>query len=396
MKRILAFLLLFVFCFSSGVSVFAEEEQKNGADLYEITNPDFSVKANSAILMEAKTGKILYAQNETHAASPASVTKIMTLLLVMEAIDSGKISLDDKVTVSANAASMGGSQVFLKEGEEMLVRDLIKCTVIASANDASVALAEHTFGSEEAFVRAMNKRAEELGMSSTSFENTTGLDDTTRNHVSSALDIAIMSRELISHNLITEYSSMWQDTIRDGEFTLTNTNRLVRYYDGCNGLKTGSTDKAGYCISVTAKRNNTELIAVVMGAESRDVRNETARTLLDYGFSSYALYSREECEIESIPVRGGTVNSVKIFSRPFESVIDKNHVSSVDVKYEIPEYVTAPISSGSVIGKLTFEIEGKRVGECEVYVKDEIPVIGLFEIFKRILTASVTGNSEKD
>ena len=235
--------------------------------------PDLSLDCKSAVLMEASTGKILYQKDPEKAMPPASVTKIMTLLLVMECIDAGTLAWEDTVTASAHAASMGGSQIYLKEGEQMTARDLIKSVVIASANDAAVALAEHTYGSEEAFVGRMNDRATELCMTATHFENTNGLDDTAQNHVTSAGDIAIMSRELIKHTEILEFSSTWMDTIRNGQFGLTNTNRLVRFYRGCNGLKTGSTAKAGFCVSVTAEREGMTLICVIMGAENRDIRN---------------------------------------------------------------------------------------------------------------------------
>ena len=230
--------------------------------------PEFTsaLECQSAILMEASTGMVLYEKNADEALPPASVTKIMTLLLVMEAVDSGKIKLTDMVSVSENAASMGGSQVYLKVGEEMSVEEMIKCVVIASANDCAVALAEFLCGSEEAFVTQMNTRAKELGMENTNFENTNGLDDTVTNHKISARDIAIMSRELLSHELILKYSSTWMDTIRDGTFGLTNTNRLVRFYSGANGLKTGSTSRAKFCISATAKRDGMQLIAVIMAA----------------------------------------------------------------------------------------------------------------------------------
>lgn len=223
--------------------------------------------AKSALLMEAETGEVLYEMNADESLPPASVTKIMTLLLVMEAVDGGSISLEDNVSVSEKAAGMGGSQVFLSSGEQMSVETLIKCTVISSANDAAVALAEYVCGSEEAFVARMNERAAELEMNSTHFENATGLDDTTVNHVTSARDIAIMSAQLMRHDKILEFSSTWMDSIRDGAFTLTNTNRLVRFYDGATGLKTGSTSKAGFCMSATAKRGELHLIAVIMGGK---------------------------------------------------------------------------------------------------------------------------------
>ena len=217
----------------------------------------------------------------------------MTLTLVMEAVDSGKIRMDDVVTASAHAASMGGTQVFLEVGEQMSVEDLLKSVIIASANDAAVVLAEAIAGSEESFVAMMNVRAAELGMENTHFENTNGLDDTVTNHVTSARDIAIMSRELIRHEKILQYSSIWMDTVRNGEFGLTNTNRLVRFYRGATGLKTGSTSKAKFCMSATAKRDGMHLIAVIMGAETKDIRNTEATKLLDWGFANYSLYASE-------------------------------------------------------------------------------------------------------
>ena len=255
MKKTIALVLTLLMIFGVGMPIYAEGEQKSEAEKSESAEQPFTVDARSAVLMEAETGKILFSQNENAAYSPASVTKIMTLLLTMEALDGGKFDLATMVPVSAYAASMGGSQVFLEEGESLSVEDMLKCTVIASANDAAVALAEFVSGSEEGFVADMNRRAAELGMKDSHFENATGLDDTTENHVTSAMDIALMSRALLSHPKITEYASIWQDTIRDGEFTLTNTNRLVRFYSGCNGLKTGSTDRAGFCMSAAAKRD---------------------------------------------------------------------------------------------------------------------------------------------
>ena len=243
---------------NAGASDFEENLENatnNGAenDISDVVNLPLSAK--SAILIEAKSGTVLYSKNAHEALPPASVTKVMTLLLVSEAIADGSIALEDVVTVSQNAASMGGSQIFIKEGEEFTVEELLKSAVIASANDAAVALAELVAGSESAFVTMMNERASELGMKNTSFENATGLDDSVTKHLTSAYDIALMSRELIKHPIILKYSNVWQDSIRNGEFVLTNTNRLVRYYSGCTGLKTGSTDKAGFCVSATAERD---------------------------------------------------------------------------------------------------------------------------------------------
>ena len=280
---------------------------------------------------------------------------------------------------------MGGSQVFLEEGETMYVEELIKCTVIASANDAAVALAEHIGGSESAFVTLMNTRAKQMGLKNTSFENVTGLDDTTEYHLTSARDIALMSKELIKYPIITQYASIWQDTIRNGEFTLTNTNRLVRYYDGCNGLKTGSTDKAGYCVSATAVRDGMQLIAVIMGAETRDERNNIARTLLDYGFSNYALFKTEECELEKITLKGAKKNETMIYNTQFSIVVPKSEVKKIETVYEIPEYISAPIKENQCVGKVIYKLNGDKLGESDVVVKEEIEKIKFTDILTKML-----------
>ena len=277
-------LCMAVLCGCIGIS--ASESAVGAID----ADASLDLDCRSAILMDASTGKVLYEQNADEPLPPASVTKIMTLLIIMEAIEAGRINYSDMVTASAHACSMGGSQIYLKEGEQMSVEDLIKSIVIASANDAAVALAEFVSGSESAFVTQMNERARALGMENTNFENTNGLDDTVENHTISAKDIAIMSRELIRYPKILEYSSTWMDTVRDGAFTLTNTNRLVRFYKGATGLKTGSTSKAGFCISATANRDGMHLIAVVMGSSTRDERNQSATALLDHGFANFAFY----------------------------------------------------------------------------------------------------------
>ena len=292
--------------FSAGAGINAEEPE---------------LDAKSAILMEAETRTVLYEYNADEALPPASVTKVMTLLLTMEAVDSGRIALTDTISVSENAASMGGSQVYLQPGEQMSVEDMIKCVVISSANDAAVALAEFISGSEEGFVSLMNTRAAELGMNSTHFENTNGLDDTTTNHVTSARDIAIMSAELLSHPKIIEYSSTWMDSIRGGEFTLANTNKLIRFYDGATGLKTGSTSKAGFCISATAKRNDLHLIAVIMGSTTRDARNASAKKLLDIGFAGYSLMNYPEKTLDAIRVVGGTKENCSLTAAEYKRVI---------------------------------------------------------------------------
>ncbi len=394
MKKLILTLLSIMLIISTQTPIYAKSWQKSGAEDVIVTDgpeTDLALDVKGAYLIEAKTGKVLYRENEFLAASPASVTKIMTLLLVCEALDAGKFSLTDTVTISEYAAGMGGSQVFLEEGERMSVEELIKCTVIASANDAAVALAELTAGSEEAFVRAMNRRATELGLKATSFENTTGLDDTTVNHFSCAADIAKMSKELIKHEIILKYSSIWQDTIRDGSFTLTNTNRLVRYYDGCNGLKTGSTDKAGYCVSTTAKRGNMQLIAVIMGAKSRDARNAAARKLLDYGFANYALYESEKKFIENVPVLCGTSDFVPIISGEYSTVVEKGRLSGIEMIYEIPESIAAPINEGDVVGKIIYKLDEVIIGESDILVGASVEKISFFAVFWRILSRIACG-----
>ena len=347
--------------------------------------PAFTPNCKSAVLMEASTGKVLYAHNPAEAMPPASVTKIMTLLLVMECMDTGALKWEDKVTASAHAASMGGSQIYLKEGEQMSARDLIKSVVIASANDAAVALAEHTYGSEEAFVARMNQRAAELRMTNTHFENTNGLDDTAQNHVTSAGDIAIMSRELIKHTEILEFSSTWMDTIRDGQFGLTNTNRLVRFYRGCNGLKTGSTAKAGFCVSVTAEREGMTLICVIMGAENRDIRNAEAQKLLDWGFATYGLFVTEAGKLGPIYVTGGKQDEVMLTYPRFTAVLPKGEISAVEFEVTMPKTLTAPIRRGEAVGKITYTCKGEILGEVSVLSSETVEKITFGELWGRIL-----------
>lgn len=338
----------------------------------------------SAVLMDAKTGQILFEQNGGEALPPASVTKIMTLLLVMEAIDSGSISLSDMVSVSANAASMGGSQVYLKEGESMSVEEMLKCVVIASANDCAVALAEYVAGSEEQFVAKMNARAAELGMTATNFENTNGLDDTATNHVTSAMDIAIMSRALIAHEKILEYSGIWMDTVRDGAFGLTNTNRLVRFYRGCTGLKTGSTAKAKFCISATAERDGLSLICVIMAAESRDVRNQAAAKLLDFGFATYSSFEAEGGE-GSVPVRGGVLSACRYTYGAFAHTVAKGSAARVEKSIELADTLIAPVEAGAEIGRVVYRLAGEEIGSVPILAAESVGKISFGVLFYRIL-----------
>ena len=338
----------------------------------------------SALLMDAHTGEVLFEQNADEALPPASVTKVMTLLLVMEALEAGRIALSDMVRVSANAASMGGSQVFLEEGEQMSVEEMLKCVIIASANDCAVALAEFVAGSEESFVAAMNTRAAELGMKNTRFENTNGLDDTALRHVSSARDIAIMSRALIAHPKILEYSGIWMDSIRNGAFGLTNTNRLVRFYPGCTGLKTGSTSRAGFCISATAERGGVSLICVVMGAQTRDIRNATAAKLLDFGFANYETFCAEAGECE-LPLLGSDRETLKVSWPAVMLTVPKGSSGRIGATVELPEELAAPIEAGQAVGRVCYTLDGKEIGCVEIRADAAAGELGFGTLFKELL-----------
>ena len=373
----------------SSVSVSAQIQEQDWS-LWETTNGEIAfhgeLSCKSAVLMEAQTGEILYEMNADNGLPPASVTKIMTLLLVMEAIEQGRIKWEDTVTASAHACSMGGSQIYLKEGERMSVEDLVKSVVIASANDAALALAEHIAGSEQSFVKMMNDKALQLDMLNTKFENTNGLDDTTQNHYTSARDIAIMSRELIKHEKILEYSSIWMDTIRDGAFGLTNTNRLVRFYKGCTGLKTGSTSKAGFCVSATAKRDNMTLICVVMGAANRDTRNQIATQLLDWGFANYGLLAKPSGQLTGITVKGGTQNTLTAQYGSFYCVMPKSDIARVKelAEMDAPHY-NAPIRIGDKLGKVSYTLDGKQIGCVSILSCENVEKLGYFGTLGRLL-----------
>lgn len=316
---------------------------------------ELPLTSRAALLMEKTTGQILFAQNEHEKLEPASVTKIMTLLLTMDAIDSGALAYDDVVTVSANAAGMGGSQVFLAEGEQITVEELLKCVCVSSGNDAAVALAEKVAGVTELFVEQMNNRARGLGMDDTHFVNPTGL--TAEGHVTSAHDIALMSRELLTkHPDIRSFTTIWTDSIRNGTFDLANTNKLIRRYDGATGLKTGYTASAGYCISATAEREGMELIAVVMKGETADKRNADAKALLNYGFSAYALVSAAPEEpLPALPVTMGEVDTVALMLPPdaLTAVAEKAQAAALERRIDLPASLPAPVRQGQQVGTLT-------------------------------------------
>ena len=378
LKRGAVFFLSLILCLSCAPTVAASPTAIS-------ENAPFDVDAVSAVLMDVRTGEILYAKNPDQALSPASVTKVMTLLLVMEAIEAGKIAWEDTVTASERATSMGGSQIYLEVGEQMSVEDLVKSVVIASANDAALALAEHLAGSEEAFVKKMNDRARELGMRNTHFENTNGLDDSTVNHVTSARDIAIMSRALLSHEEILRFTKTWQDTIRNGEFTLTNTNRLVRFYPGATGLKTGSTSKAKFCISASAERDGMHLVAVVMASPTRDVRNETAKKLLDYGFANYASYHEAGESLGSLPVRGGVRDLCGVSSKEISLLVDKADAKNIVKKIQISDRLTAPVLKGEVVGEIGYYVGERKIGSSQIVSDEAISRIGFGDFFLRML-----------
>lgn len=391
MKRLLFFLMSFVLVFSclSFLCFASEDDGETGA--LAPTAGEMSVDARGAILMEASTGTVLFEQNADQAFPPASVTKIMTLLLVMEALDEGRFTLNDRVPVSEYAASMGGSQVFLSPGETLTVEEMIKCAVISSANDAAVALAEFVSGGEEAFVSDMNRRAGELGMTNAHFENATGLDDTTTDHRCSARDIALMSRELISHKDILKYSSTWMDSIRDGQFTLSNTNRLIRFYQGATGLKTGSTAKAKFCLSATAERNGMTLIAVVMGSPSRDIRNEETKRMLDYGFANYAVFRREATELPSVKTVGGTCDEVRVGHDAFSSVVSRGEAAKITTDVELPTSFSAPIAEGETVGRVVFRSGERVVGEVPIRALSGVGRVTFGVLLKKMLRALVLG-----
>ena len=351
------------------------------------------VSAPSAILMEKETGTVLYAKDEHTPREPASVTKVMTLLLTMEAIDGGQLSYDDMVTASAHACSMGGSQIWLKEHEQLSVSDMLKAVCVVSANDCAVALAETVAGSEDAFVERMNRRAAELGMKDTVFKNATGLP--AEGHVTSAYDIALMSRELIlNHPDIRQYTTIWMDTLRGGESQLVNTNRLVRFYEGATGLKTGSTDSALYCLSATAERDGMELISVIMKGATSAQRFEDAQALLNYGFASYALRKIvPDQALPPIPVQLGAQATVQpVLGEESTLLLEKAKAGNLTQSVALEEQVEAPVALGDRLGTLTVASGEEVVAELPLVAGEEVPRITYGQMFLRLLkTACLAG-----
>ena len=348
------------------------------------------IKAKSVILMEPHTGTVLYESNSDEKLAPASITKIMSLLLVMEALDRGDITLETVVTASEHACSMGGSQIWLEPNETMTVHELLKATVIASANDACVALGELVSGSEEGFVALMNARAKELGCNNTNFINCTGLD--ADGHLTSAHDVAIMSSELIKHDLIKDYSTVWMDTLRNGESELVNTNKLVRFYKGTTGLKTGTTGTAGYCLSATALRDGMELVAVVMAGDTSNDRFNGAKKLLDYGFANYSFFEieadlKDKAEVD---VKKGVDKTVKIEAKDkLKLLLPKSEAKGITQKIALKKDITAPVKKGDRVGNAEICVGDKSVGSIEIIAKNNISRLNLWILFKWILKGTL-------
>lgn len=381
MKKVICFFICVCFMMQS-VAVFAEG------------NTDLGLNAKSAILMEESTGNILYESNPDERLPIASVTKVMTMLLIMEAVDSGKISLDDMVTVSENAMSYGGSTMFLETGEQLTVNDMLKGIAVASANDGCVAMAEHLAGSESAFVDMMNERAKELGMENTNFMNTNGLDED--DHYSSARDVAIMSRELMKHETIFNYTSIWMDTLRGGKFQLANTNKLIRFYDGANGLKTGSTSKALCCLSAAAKRNDMQLIAVVLGAPTSAERFASAKSLLDYGFANYAVNTQITAgdEVQKIAVEKGVDKEVDVVAGDScSTLVKKGQEDNITKEIKIDETITAPIEAGQKIGTMTISRDGEVIADIDLNASSAVEKKGIGLIIKDFFATIFFGSN---
>ena len=350
---------------------------------------EMDVNAKSALLMDAATGTVLFEKNAHEALAPASVTKIMTMLLIMEAIDSGSIGYDDMVTASESAAAKGGSQVYLKAGEQMAVSEMLKSIAVSSANDCACAMAEHLSGSEGAFVDRMNQRARELGMEDTHFVNCTGLDDSPEaaRHRTSAYDIALMSRELLrNHPLIKKYTTIWMDTVRNGAFGLSNTNKLIRFYPGATGLKTGFTSGAGYCLSASAQREGMELVAVVMGAKTSQARNAACKELLDYGFANFAVIAPELSDVPGVPVKLGKQDTVSAaLGEATGLLIDKAQKSSVTTQVSLEERVTAPVTRGQQIGTLSIKSGEQTLRQIPLVAAEGVERLTTGDLFVKVL-----------
>lgn len=375
MSVITAVFLLFCFNFSG----YAAKSDNSGK---------LEIKAKSAVLMDVSTGQVLYKYNENEKLPPASVTKIMSLLLIAEAVDSGKIKLTDEVTASAEAAAKGGSQIWLKEGETMTVDEMLKAVAIASANDACCALGEYIAGSETAFVGMMNDRAKQLGMKNTHFENCSGLDDDTVDHLTTAYDIGLMSVELLKHEFIEKYTTVWMDSLRGGKTELVNTNRLVRFYNGTTGLKTGTTSKAGKCLSASARRDGLHLVAVVMGSETSDDRFESAKTLLNYGFANYesVTLTVDESLITDVSIIRGESEKITPEYEKIKSVtLKKGDKDKIATEITLSTDAEAPIEKGQILGSIKFTLNGETVIESKLFSPTEVKRTTFIDVLSAML-----------
>jgi len=417
LKRILMFVVCVILTLSvTSVSVNAEEAQSAMSSLkvriasesitgdlfttYETAETlkedipasaeSLNVNAKSAVLMEVSTGKVLFEQNKDDKLAPASITKIMSLLLIVEAIETGKITKEETVAASATAASMGGSQIWLEEGETMTVHELLKATAVASANDACVALAEHVAGSVEEFVSMMNDRAAELGMKNTVFVNCTGLD--AEGHLTTAYDVAVMSRELIKHEMIKEYTQIWIDYLRNGETQLVNTNKLARFYDGTTGLKTGTTSQAGYCLSATAEKNGMELVAVVMSGSTSNERFNGAKKMLNYGFANWSVtVPRIDASlIRPVKVKGGKEDSVETVAENIKPVIlKKGEEKEIACEVKLCEEINAPVKKGDVLGSVTIKLGSSIIGNYKITATQSVNKLTLGTVLLRLMKSLV-------
>lgn len=387
MKKLLSVMLcVIIISVPLCVSVFGAEEKA------------VNINAKSYVLMDQSTGQVLLKKNENEKLYPASVTKIMSLLLVMEAIDENKIRLTDSVTASSVAASKGGSQIWLKEGETMTVDDLLKATAVYSANDACTALGEYVAGSDEGFVSMMNGRAHELKMTNTHFDNCTGLDDESTTHLTTAYDIALMSRELMKHSLIKEYTTIWMDSLREGKTELVNTNKLIRFYNGATGLKTGTTSKAGCCISATATREGTSLIAVVMGADNSKERFEGAKALLNYGFANYSTVTPQVDKklITDVNIISGEERKITpCIPSAVPVLIPKGRERDIKQDIELTTGVEAPVEANQILGKVKVTLDGKKLGEYNLTSPRYVERLTFSTVFCRMLGALCKNLKEK-
>ncbi len=386
MKKVLSIIVMFILLLNCYAVSFASEN-----DILTVsTGLNVQVNAKACVLMDYNTGTVLAAKNEHEKLFPASVTKIMTLLLVCEAIDNGKLTLDMEITCSESAAEKGGSQIWLEPGEVMTVNDLLKAATVYSANDACCLLGEVIAGDETAFCAMMNERAKQLGMNNTNFDNCTGLDDDTDTHKTTAYDIAVMSRELLKHDIIRNYSTIWMDTLRNGETQLVNTNKLIRNYPGATGLKTGTTSKAGCCVSATAERDGLHLIAVILGADNSKERFSGAKNLLDWGFANYEMYYpdvsgsyNKEVKViqgvkENVNVKHGNIGEI---------LINKGSAKNITIETSIEEELQAPVEKGQKVGEIVFKSGDEIVGKCDILADENVEKMTFFNAIKALMSA---------